>query len=136
MQRCKYLDDLGLEIEKYGTNFIDDNDKRKDNWEKQRETYGFDERETWNLNEIFIQWIYTRVMMYKEVSYVELNYHKIKYKDKEITQGEAIDKLLELAKEILQNDFYSLDNKVVEMIYNNSREICDLWKEIMPLMWW
>ena len=136
MQRCKYLDELGIKIEKYGTNFTDEEDKRSNEWKQQRELYGFDERETWNLNEIFIQWIYTRVKMYKEISCVNTEYHKITYQDKEITQGEAIDRILELAKEILQNDFYSTDIKVIEMIYNNSREICDLWKEILPLMWW
>ena len=136
MNKCKYLEDLGLETTDYGTNFIGESDKRDLQWAKQRELYGFDERETWNLHRIFIEWIYTRVLMYKEFSCVKLNYYKIRYKDKEITQGEAMDKILELAKEILQNDFYSVDSKVLKMINDNSVEICDIWKEILPYMWW
>lgn len=29
MQKCKYLDDLGLKIEEYGTNFTYDDDPRE-----------------------------------------------------------------------------------------------------------
>lgn len=130
MQKCKYLDDLNIPIDKYGTNFMPDDDWRASSWAEEREEYGFDNRETWNLDRIFIEWIYTRVMMYKEYSVVDMNYHKIKYKDTEITQGEAIDKILELAKEIL------LDVDNGEMFYDNSREICDIWKEVLPCMWW
>lgn len=136
MQKCKYLDDLGLKIEEYGTNFMPDDDPREEEWSKEREEYGFDNRETWNLDRIFIEWIYTRVLMYKECSIVDTSFYKIPYKDVEITQGEAIDKILELAKEILQSYDYSWDKEINDMIYNNSREICDLWKEILPFMWW
>lgn len=130
MQKCKYLDDLNIPINEYGTNFMPDDDCRAESWSKEREEYGFDNRETWNLDRIFIEWIYTRVMMYKEYSIVDTSYHKIKYKDTEITQGEAIDKILKLAKEILLN----MDSD--ELFYDNSREICDIWKEILPCMWW
>lgn len=130
MQKCKYLDDLNIPINKYGTNFMPDDDRRAESWSKEREEYGFDNRETWNLDRIFIEWIYTRVMMYKGYSIVDTSYHRIKYKDTEITQGEAIDKILELAKEILLD----VDNN--ELFYDNSREICDIWKEVLPCMWW
>lgn len=68
--------------------------------------------------------------MYKERCILDLNYHKIAYKGLELTQGEIIDKILELAKEIL------LDINNDSLFYNNSREICDLWKEILLYMWW
>ena len=41
-----------------------------------------------------------------------------------------INKILELAKQILLD----IDNN--ELFVKNSREICDLWKEILPYMWW
>lgn len=136
MQRCKYLDDLGIPVNEYGTNFVSDDDPREQNWSEEREKYGFDNRETWNLDRNFIEWIYTRVIMYKEYSIVDTSFYKVPYKDEKITQGEAIDKILELAKEILQANAYNFDKDINDMIYNNSREICDLWKEILPLMWW
>lgn len=130
MQKCKYLDDLGIPINEYGTNFMSDDDPRKEDWSKERKEYGFDNRETWNLDRIFIEWIYTRVMMYKEYTIVATSFHKITYKGNEITQGQAMDKILELAKEILLD----MDNN--KLFYNNSREICDIWKEVLPYMWW
>ena len=30
MQKCKYLDDLGLKIEEYGTNFTSNDDPREE----------------------------------------------------------------------------------------------------------
>ena len=130
MQKCKYLDDLGLKIEEYGTNFMSDDDSRKENWAIEREEYGFDGRETWNLDKIFIEWIYTRVKYYKEHTCADMDFYKFKYKDNVITQNEVINKILELAKQILLD----IDNN--ELFVKNSREICDLWKEILPYMWW
>ena len=132
MQKCKYLDDLGLKRTQYGTNFVSDDDERAGEWKKERKKYGFDSRETWCLDRIFIEWIYTRVRMYKKrAKIVDLSYHKIPYKGEEITQKKAINKILSLAKEALLADF--TDD---EVFYKNSREICDLWKEVLPHMWW
>lgn len=130
MKKCKYLDDLGLKINEYGTNFMPDDDPREENWSKEREEYGFDNRETWNLDRIFIEWIYTRVMMYKEYTIVDTSFHHVPYKNGMLTHGEAIDKILELSKEMLLNP----NND--ELWYKNSREVCDLWKEILHHMWW
>ena len=136
MQKCKYLDDLGLKIEHYGTNFISDDDSRSENWSKQREEYGFDERETWNLDTTFIEWVYTRFLMYKEICIIDTGYHKIFYKNEKITQGEAIDKVLGLAKEILQRVNSVWNKDIDNMVYENSREICEILKELLPYMWW
>lgn len=130
MQKCKYLDDLGIDIDKYGTNFMPDNDERQPLWERERAIYGFDRREIWNLDMTFVEWIYTRLMMYKEHSCVDFSFHKFKFKSKVITQGEAIDYILKWAKEIL------LDPNNDELRYKNSRRICTVWKEILPVMWW
>ena len=134
MQKCKYLDDLGIRIEEYGTNFISDEDERNESWAKQREEYGFDVRETWNLDNTFIEWIYTRFMMYRERCIVNLDYHKISYKSEELTQREAIDKVIYLAKEVLQNEDW--DAKGEKMKIENTEEICELLKELLPYMWW
>ena len=134
MQKCKYLDDLGIRIEEYGTNFISDEDERNESWAKQREEYGFDVRETWNLDNTFIEWIYTRFMMYREHCIVNLDYHKISYKSEEMTQREAIDKVIYLAKEVLQNEDW--DAKGEKMKIENMEEICEILKELLPYMWW
>lgn len=129
MRKCKYLADLGIPINEYRANFISKDKKRRIKWAMERKEYGFDERETWNLDRTFIEWIYTRVMMYKERANVDTNFYKIRYKNATITQGQAMDKILELSKQIL------LESDDSTLYYINSREICDLWKEVMPYMW-
>ena len=122
MQKCKYLDDLGIPINEYGTNFMEDTDHRAGSWAKEREEYGFDNRETWNLDRIFIEWIYTRVLMYKEYTICNLDYHKFTYKDSEITQAEAIDKILELSNE-LENKYYNkFINKELNVLIEENNE--------------
>ena len=69
-------------------------------------------------------------MAYKEHSCVDTDFHKIYYKGNKITQGQAMDKILELAKEIL------LDKNNDKLRVENSKEICDIWKELLPCMWW
>ena len=131
MQKCKYLDDLNIPIHEYGTNFVSDyHDCRASSWFKEREEYGFDNRETWNLDRIFVEWIYTRLMMYKEYANIDMNYHKVLYKDEEMTQEQIINRILEISKEAL------LSYPDEELWYENIKEICDLWKEILPFMWW
>ena len=129
MRKCKYLADLGIPINEYQANFTSNDKKRRIKWALERKEYGFDERETWNLDRMFIEWIYTRVMMYKERANVDTNFYKIRYKNTKITQGQAMDKILELSKQIL------LESDDSALYYINSREICDLWKEVMPYMW-
>ena len=52
------------------------------------------------------------------------------YKDEEMTQEQVINRILEISKEALLS--YSDE----ELWHENTKEICDLWKEILPFMWW
>ena len=126
---CQYLEDLGIPIEEYRI-YTDRLDKRNRRWRKQRRKYGFDDRETWSLDEQFIQWIYTRFKMYKEIAgeIVNLEYYKFQYIDKEVTQLEAIDIILKACEDYLKTDF--LDRKMI------SADIGKLLIEVMPAMWW
>ena len=134
MQRCKYLDELGIPIERQGTNFVFDDDSRHEAWAKEREEYGFDERETWCMDKFFIEWIYTRIKMYVDVCCVDLDFHKFQYKGEELTQKQMIDKILSLAEEALLLPGYTFEDD--EKFMENAREICDIWKIVMPAMWW
>ena len=124
---CKYFDDLNIPTTEYGTNFCDNTDKRWDKWMKEREVYGFDSRETWNIDQLLIEWIYTHFKMFKERANIELDYHKVKFNDEEITQEQAIDIILaECERFILSNDIDSVfDKKVWKLI-----------GKILPAMWW
>lgn len=137
MQRNKYLDNLGIPIKKYGTNWLGDDDPREDTcWKQQREEYGFDDRETWNLDCLFVEWLYSHLMMYKEVCCVDLTFHKFMFMDKEYTQEEAIDFILDICKEyIITLDEVSYTDKETELM-EKVRNAIRMFAEIHPAMWW
>ena len=123
----KYLDDLGI------TNRPDlwnQTDERQKNWTKEREEYGFDERDTWSMSLTFECWLYEHLMMYKESTNINLDFHKFEYKGKTYTQGEMIDKMIELLETSLKSSNSSLDE--VDTI----REIAQMWAVVLPAMWW
>ena len=128
-KRCKYLDDLNIPITDYGINFCNqDTDNRGRKWRRQRTKYGFDERETWNIDKMFIEWIYTRFKMFKKIACIDLTFHKFHYVDKEITQEEAIDIILASCEDYLKTSF--TERKFL------SDEVCKLIFKVMPAMWW
>lgn len=129
MVKNKYLDDLGIEKRHYGTNFCSDHDKRSPDWAIERMTYGFDQRETWNLEYTFVEWLYTRLMMYCKVNIIDTTYHKIEWQGKELTQQECIDLLINAAKEFLIDT--EDDKKFLAFC-----DLMPLWGKLLPYMWW
>lgn len=111
-------------------------DRRIPKWEEERETYGFDERETWNLGDNFLAWLYERIKMYIDVCDCDLNYHTFKYGDKEYTQKEILDKICEDI-EFYYGAQYSVDpGKWEDMTVPYLKEIGALWGIVLPTMWW
>ena len=105
-QRNKYLEDLGLRPEDYGVNFSPKNDKRRKKWAKQKDKYGFDERETWSLDHYFAEWLYSHLKMYlKEAGKVTDLESEEKYDidGKKYNQRQAIERILELLEFYLTN---------------------------------
>lgn len=127
----KYLNDIGV-----SDDFMDlAGDSRWEIWNKDIETYGFPEYETWALDFYFYIWLYERLKMYLEVNCVDLSYHKFTYKDgQDYTQGELIDKIIygcELA--ILEECKHKKLTKDEENAVDDVRW---MWATVMPAMWW
>ena len=131
MQRNKFLEQLGLKKQEYGTNFCTKKDKRYKKWKKQQKKYGFDSRECWNLNNTFVEWLYSRLCMYKKEAskIIDLTYHTFEWNNETITLLQAIDLILEVCKEHLTTEFLDKD-------YTKIQEIMPLWGMILPYMWW
>ncbi len=134
-QKNKYLDDLGIPITQYGTNYIDNTDPHWEDWQKEKEKYGFDPRECWSLGDIFVEWIYSHFMKYKDdagqiidLSYYEFQYYKTPNDVIPVTQEEAIDIICQACKDYLLDD--SLEKEYL------SEGIIKLIGDIMPAMWW
>lgn len=95
MQR-KYIDDLGIKFKETPQGLCgDENSKRSETWQKEKELYGFDSRETWCLDYSFALWIYERLMMYKEVNCIDMKFHKFEFDKRVLTLEECIDKMIE-----------------------------------------
>ena len=91
--------------------------------------------ECWNINYSFIKWLHQHLKVYKEDAgkTVDLTYHKFNYKDKEYTQLEIIDRLIELTDALIFEEKYfdmkeETDAKVKEML--------DLFVLVFPTLWW
>lgn len=125
----KYLDDLGVK-----NRWDQINDEREKRWKKQRKTYGFDDRETWNLDSAFYEWLYERLMMYKEIGgkIVNLDSGKFEYGGKIYSQAELIDEMLKR----LEFNFSDKYNDWEEDQYKYVHEIEKMWAVVLPAMWW
>lgn len=133
--RHRYLEELGLPLRSCGVNFCGKEDKRYGKWMKQRKEYGFDSRETWCLNHIFLQWLYERLMMYrKEASeIVDLTYHEFEIGGKKYSQIEAINRMIEnLEYVLLKGDEFGYDEEADE----KTKETLEIWTVVFPAMWW
>lgn len=138
-QKCKYLDDLGLKPHQYGTNFTYENEKRAPKWKKQRKKYGFDERETWALDSIAAEFLYTRCKMYLDTAskIINLSFYKFEFEGKTYTQEEAIKQIIEWLGEyiIAESDDDSNEEKLAEAI-EKYKKAFNLFAEISQAMWW
>lgn len=135
-EKHKYLDELNLCPDNIW--FMDggslSNDSRIPVWRKEREEYGFDSRETWDLRSVFYIWLYERLRMYIDYAskIVNLNYYHFTYKDKEYTQREMIELILDRIRFFYSEEFDDLNEEHV----NKTSEIEEVWAMIVHAMWW
>ena len=125
----KYLEDIIPKEEIFG--YHNEKECRHTRWLKQEEIYGFNEIETWCLDATFAQLIYERLMMYKEIggSIVDLNWRTFKMDDKEYTELELIDMMLEHCKHVIQDD--ELGGQL-----NHMNEVWKIMGVVHSALWW
>lgn len=130
MKRNKYLEEIGLKEGQYGLYKPKRTDKRRKEWKKQRKEYGFDERETWNLNGTMAEWIYSHLMMFTEIGgkTVDLNYNTFEYNDRNFTLYEAIEYIKDRCREYLLCPSFENGEKMTDALH--------LLAVIFPALWW
>ena len=133
--------ELGLNINEYGLNhcildkYTKPSKKRLKRFYKQYKKYGFTDYETWCLDHIFAEWLYSRMYMYVKVCNVDLTFHKFEYKNKEYTQGELIEKIMKDCAYYIKYQYDdNLENE--QKAYKKMKEACELWALVFPTMWW
>lgn len=128
----KYLDDIG---EDYSWVWKPEGSERDETFEREREIYGFDSRETWSLDYVFYMWLYERLKMFVEIGgqVVDLNYHKFDFKGKEYTQLELINMMIERLESYFKKEDLFVSS---EEEYESIKEIGEIWALVLPAMWW
>lgn len=132
----KYLSDLGIkEGQTPNTYGNDTNDIRMSMWEEQREVYGFDERETWDLKWTFVFWLYERLKMFDEVNIINTKFHKFTYNGEELTLQQMIDRLLLDCEKLIKSYVYpcSLDANGEDKLFS---EVKQIFVVILGYLWW
>lgn len=124
--KYKYLEKV-VKIENTPYGWCPD-DSRQKKWKKQREEYGFDERETWDLDYSFFCWLYSRLIMYKKIACIDLSFNKYKIKGKEITQAQCIDIMIKDCEKILRSK--------VDRYQKERNEVLNIWRICSKDMWW
>ena len=127
----KYLE----ELETYeGSYWGLKNDERKEKWDEEERTYGFNSTETWSLDSAFYLWLYERLRMYMDVAseVVNLHYHKFTFKGKEFYQDELIEMMIERIQFAFSEEYneYNADD------FAYVKEIGEIWAVVLPAMWW
>lgn len=130
----KYLDDAGVPEGSRPEGYCSDDDPRMERFVRQRETYGFDERETWSLDSAFYLWLYERLMMYKELGgeIVDLTFNRFDYGGEAFSQAELIDMMIERLRVAIRGDYDEYDAER----WNYVHEIEKIWAVVLPAMWW
>lgn len=130
-QKNKYLEDLGLKKEDYGLNWLSKDDDRLKDFNDEKEMYGFCSAETWNMDRIFCEWLYSHCKMYLEITEgkVDLEFHCVEIDGEEVTQLQCIQRIIKLTGGALTES----DREAATM---QLREAILIWAEVFPLMWW
>lgn len=99
-------------------------DSRKESWKEERETYGFDSRDTWNLDSTMAELLYERLKMFNEVNIIDTDYHTIEINSVEMSMQEAIDELLKSLK-------LRLTDENLEVAYNHEVRAWTIWLKLI-----
>ena len=127
----KYLKDLGIKEDKTPQGWNKD-DSRQEQWAKEREIYGFDEKETWSMDFTFKLWLYERLSMYNEVNCIDTSFHKYEFKGEINTFQECIDRMLDGLKIELTIDEYRRTEEQKEKV----EDIVNIFALCLPSLWW
>lgn len=88
----KYLDRIGFERiwDEKNTK-----DERWKTWQKEKEKYGFDSREIWNLDSVISAFLYERLKMYLEFSPVVMEAKEEEYNGEIINLKQALERMID-----------------------------------------
>lgn len=129
----KYIDDLGVQYKDTPQGWCTEiNDARLPAWQKQREEFGFDDRETWSLDYSFHLWLYERLRRYDEINIVDTSFHKFEYNGETLTFQDCIDRMLEGLKIELTTDYYNQTDEQKKKV----DDVVNIFALCYRALWW
>ena len=127
----KYLDQANIPNEsrpdKWGKGTV-----RDKKWKKQRDKYGFDERDTYSMDTTFYCWLLEHLMMYNEVNNLDLDKCLIKYNEQELTLQECINRMIDGCRIALTNSNYEFDSELKSKV----DDVVNIWAVTIHTIWW
>lgn len=135
MQKHKYLEWAGLKREQCGTNFVCDSNL----FRKEREKYGFDRRETYDVGDSFMQWLYERLSMFTEVAgrVIDFDANHVPPYDTETTMRDAIEYVMEPLNEYIALSAVRYTSSIAEeKCMELMKETALRWSSIAPYINW
>lgn len=134
MTRNKYLDDLGIIKERYGSNFIK---RHKIQRFIERRKYGLDHRETVNMDVIFAEWLYSRLTMLIEQTMDDLTFNTVDFEGDTYTVEQAIQRIIKATKkyiwyhEMVWGYTEEPPEEEIEQMFKEMKTATRLWAEVM-----
>ena len=123
--KSEYLREIDCEMP-----LIDDDDNRKEIFEKELKKYGLASYDTWNFDITFAQFLYIGFKMYNDCNCVNTHYHKINIGDEIWDMQKCIDYIIEESKNYLINAKKDIGT------CNFSEKFFEVLQKVMFFMWW
>lgn len=150
MQRYKALEDLGVKPEDCYTNWMVDGekeDKHYNDWLKEKEEYGIDERYTWNWSDDFMDYMYIHLEMFNRVNIVAFDKEFVEFDGQTVSVQQSMDTILEwfrtryYPKKLDTIDFENYEDKDkwqedLKTWCNEKHKIIQLFAEIIEHLNW
>lgn len=147
----KYLNAIGVKSNEpcvFNTLDIDNGKERQKRFDKERETYGFDSRETWSMDYTLATWLYEHLAWYRDNAPIDMTFYKFevpawnnkksrpcKKKTQTLTQAECVDTMLKNLQFYIQHSDSADNDKVVEA-QNRMKYALQILSESIYVMWW
>ena len=160
----KYLKEIGIN-EEYWPEIVYTSAKSevRDCREKEYKGYynkvGVNPAETWNLSTTTLMWLYERLVEYRKQTEgrINLEFHTFEIDDKEYTQKQLLDDLIDMAecilcipKNIKKNskvwkrlsknkyvlEYNKLEEDSLEILNDLEARFWKIWSIVFPAMWW
>ena len=144
-KRNIFLENLAIKVDSYGTNFVTADDNRRIDWQNQELRQGFDDRETWNLSTLFIEWLYSRLTRYMEVTLVDVEATKYTFKildtndqiqEVTMTMKEAAAIILDACTDYLTLHDADIEADQYRAMIKKMTYALRIWAELFPAFWW